>query len=74
MHAQKLATLGAMALVAALVAAAPARAGIRMNGSPNGIDVNGLPVNGVGETAFHANALSLHGLTLRDGRRLVVSK
>ena len=28
MHAQKLATLGAMALVAALVAAAPARAGV----------------------------------------------
>ena len=38
MHAQKLATLGAMALVAALVAAAPARAGVQLS---NGIAMNG---------------------------------
>ena len=67
MHAQKLATLGALAVVAALVAAAPAEAGF--NGtSPTGVSAE------AGGTKFRANAASLQRLTLPDGRRLVVSE
>jgi hypothetical protein len=83
MRTSKLATLGATALVAALVTTAPASAatmnGVSLNGIVlNGIAVNGLYANGLsaegGSTTVNAGAVKLQSLTLRDGRRLVVSE
>jgi hypothetical protein len=65
MHAQKLATLGAMAVVAALVAAAPAEAGF--NGtSPTGVSAE------AGGSGFRAAAIVVRGMRLPAGRAFVV--